>query len=267
MNIYRFKEFILFEGGKVFGSTTRRINRNEIPSIEARLLPVLKAKDYKNLGSAGNKPTSGDIDIGIKDFEPSQQKYDALKEAFPNYEIKWSKGLSLISIAWPIEGKEGGDFVQVDIIPIKHLDWTEFVYKFPKDSEYTSSHRNWLIAAICSVLTDVTSRDLEGNVHTFNGYMFKLNDGFFEQKRSYKGKNGLLKNSYKVSEKKITSDPREMVKFLFGKEIELEDVETLEQCLNIIKRPGYKWSKNLSKIKQQYREFLNRQGLKIPSEL
>lgn len=271
MRIFRFDEFKLFEGGKAL-ETTRRILKDEVhrtvKDIEERLLRFLKIKEHKVLGSAGHKPDSGDIDIGVKDFIVDDAVVSAVKVQFPDYECKWMKGLEVLSVSWPIKGKKDNGFVQVDIIPIKNESWTDFVYKFPEDSKYSSSHRNWMIAAIVSVIEEDVKKNDDGEVLECSGYMFKLNDGLWKVRKSFVGKDGKVIKTYKkLNERKITDDPRQFVKFVFGERTEPEEVETLESCLDIINSSNFKWRNNLEDIKEKYKTFLDRVSLRHPPEL
>lgn len=267
MRIYRFAEFSLLEGGKALDGV-RRILREEVPAIisdvEAKLLPVIGASDHKILGSAGKKEDSGDIDFGVIGVEVDENLEERVREAFPDLDVNFMKGLEVLSVGWPIKG---GGTVQIDILPIKNEMWSDFVYKFPEGSAYTSSHRNWLMAAITASMRVSEEKDEEGNVTDYVGHMFKLNDGLYKVEKTYRGKTKLLKSSKKLSEEKITDDPREFVKMLFGGKFKMSDVGTVEQCINIMKGPDFRWKDRLDNIKDYYRKFLERVSLPYPKEL
>jgi len=268
MRIYRFAEFSLLEGGKALEGV-RRILREEVEPIvsdlESKLLPAIGASDYKVIGSAGKKADSGDIDFGVMGVDVDEALEERVKEAFPDLDVNLMKGLEVLSVGWPIP-KQGG-YVQVDIIPIKNEMWSDFVYKFPEGSEYTSSHRNWLMAAITAAMRVSEEKDDDGNVTDYVGHMFRLNDGLYKVAKTYRGKTKLLKSSKKLSEEKITDDPREFVKMLFGSKFRMSDVGTVEQCIDIINGPDFRWKDRLDVIKDYYRKFLERVSLPYPKDL
>lgn len=270
MRILSFAKFALFEGGKAL-EQVRRILKDEIPEtikdVEAKLLPVVGSKNYKVMGSAGHKPDSGDIDFGLMDVEVDEVLVSRLKQKFPDREIEFMKGLEVLSMSWPIEGDEKNGMVQIDMIPVKNEEWSDFVYGFPEGSRYTSSHRNWLLAAITAVMRDSERKDDDGNVLGYTGHMFKLNDGLFKVEKSYEGKTKILKASKKISEEKITDDPSKFVKLLFGDKFKPSDVVTVEQCVNIMKGPDFKWKDKMDDIKDYYSKFLERVSLQFPKEL
>jgi hypothetical protein len=270
MKIFSFAQFALLEGGKAL-EQVRRILKKEIPAtvadVEAKLFPVIGTKDFKMMGSAGHKPDSGDIDFGLRDVDVDEDLADKVKSKFPDNEVKFMKGLEVLSISWPIEGDEKKGMVQVDVIPIKNEAWTDFVYKFPAGSKYSSSHRNWLLAAIVAVMRESEEKDDSGNVVSYVGHMFKLNDGLFKVEKTYQGKTKLLKSSKKIDEKKITDDPAAFVKMLFGDKFNPKDVVTVEQCINIMKGPDFRWKSRIKDIKDYYSKFLERVGLEYPREL
>jgi hypothetical protein len=292
-----FSEFVLFEGGKALDSV-RPIKQSEVPatvkSIEDTLFPVLKLREWNKdvllIGSAGKKAdpeeTSGDIDLGIamdQFFENNALGgsiedaigtiYTLVKNAFPEWEIKWMKGLEVISIAFPIGGDIDNGCVQLDLLPLKDMDWAKFIYTSPdyrkNESRYKSAHRNWLFAAVLSAITEDHQFDDAGNKLGFTGYMMRLNDGLSKIKKSYVGKKGLKKTAeiVKGEERLITKSPKEFVQFVFGEKYAPDDVRTFEDAIHIINAPDFKWKDKKEEILENYVRFLNRVKLPIPAEV
>ena len=291
MTIHRFDDFILLEGGNALPGV-RHIKKEEvrdtIAAIEHDLFPALRLKgfgiDAIRVGSAGVKAKSGDMDIAIvmKDFEHNFPEEtlkingvldfmrDMVQQALPELQVRALPGLNIVSIAFPIAGTVGG-FVQLDLIPVRTYSWGKFVYApvSSDDSEYKSAHRNWLLCAIMASI----KRDkvfVDGQLISYNGYLFRLSDGLFNINKSREGARGnVLKNmkNDKESEKLATRSPKEFVKFAFGDQYEPKDVRTFEQCYRIISRKDFKWHDKIGEIKDYLIKFLKGAKLTIPDIL
>lgn len=279
MRIKLFNQFILEsfnplnEGGKIFDSTTTiRLEEVDptIKDLEEHFLSKLGLEIGKNvirIGSAGHTDISGDIDFGIVGI-PIEDLHKTVVDKFPDTEVNFMKGLEVLSIVWPIANDVDDDFVQVDMMPVYHKEWSEFVYKFPKDSKYKSAHRNWLMMAILSTIKKNVESDPEtGKELEYDGYMMNLNKGFYSMKKDYHGKTKILKHGETVDEKLITTDPEKFVKFVFGKRYKPEDVRTFEDCMHIINKSDFKWKHKVHEIKKNLKKFLERVSLIIPKEL
>lgn len=285
----------LFEGGNALKSA-RPIKQSEVQqtldSIRDVVFPALGISDWGSdallIGSAGKKEsddaTSGDLDIGIPMSEFCEKHgvdqsmglkyvYDILRRTFPEFELVWMRGIEVVSLSYPIRGNPSNGYVQVDFLPLKDMEWAKFIYHSPDyrkgESQYKSAHRNWLFAAILSVLTEDEQYDGDGNLIGFSGYMMRLNDGLSKVRKSFVGKTKLLKNpiSIKDDEQLITRTPADFIEFVCGPGYKPKDVATFESLYHIISGPDYKWSDKLSEIKTTCIKFLNRVKLQIPDEL
>lgn len=261
-------------------------------AIEKTIFPALGLeawdKDVLLIGSAGKKldpsETSGDLDLGIvmdlfaKKHGTAPERgleylFLLLKTEFPHMQYKWMKGLEVVSLAFPIEGEDDNGYVQVDFLPLKDMEWAKFIYYSPDyrkgESKYKSAHRNWLFAAILSAVIEDITFDDAGNKLGYTGYMMRLNDGLSKIRKSFGGKKGLLKNPkiVKDEEKFITRSPKEFIEFLFGPGYVQEDVRTTEQVINIITGANFKWKDKRDEIVSNYKKFLGRVKLEVPSEL
>lgn len=270
--IKRFKQYInenyLFEGGNAVHDT-KRISIEDVPStindIYENMFPKLEIKetDSIRLGSSGHTETSGDIDFGIMltDLSAINDKFIV---AFPKEESHFMKGIEVLSVTWPIN--KSNERVQVDFLPVYDKDWTKFIYKYPENSKYKSAHRNWMLMAILSSIRDNVVKDENGNVTAYDGYFLNLNKGLFSMHKSYVGKTKLLKHGTMDDEVHITSDPKEFLNFAFGKDVMEKDVNSFENCWNLINSNNFRWKKQIQLIKDNFIDFLDRAELKIPSE-
>jgi hypothetical protein len=300
--VYSYSEFIsLNEGGAAIKSS-RTIREDEFPatfdSIKSILLPILgteKENEYLVIGSIGKKPnpedTSGDLDLGFeweisaKKFGSSSKKellssiYDTLKAELPEKlgfepEMNLMIGLNILSIGWPIKGDPKFGVVQLDLIPLSDLDWATFAYYSPDykkgESKYKSAHRNWLFQAILSAMKDVTAEDENGEPLDIDTYVFDFSDGLFRTKKTFRGKKGRLKNPIKVEgspRELITNNPQEFLNFAMGPGFNPDEVKTFESLLKAIESPKFRDKENREEIKKEFKRYLERTPLVMPSEI
>lgn len=294
--------FSLNEGGSAI-KTSRSIREDEFPStfdsIKAVLLPIFGFKedsdDYLIIGSIGKKPNpedvSGDLDLGFewekvsKNLGTSGKKEtlmaleQILKKELPELlgfepEMNLMIGLNILSVGWPIKGDPKFGVVQLDLIPLSDLSWAKFAYYSPDykkgESKYKSAHRNWLFQSILSAMKEVKSSDEEGNPLDIDTYVFDFSDGLFKVKKTFRGKRGRLKNPTKVegsSRELITNSPQEFLNFAMGPGFSPEEVKTFEDLLIAIKSPKFRDKQNRPEIKEEFKRYLERTPLVMPSEI
>ena len=298
-----FEKFIkLNEGGAAIKSS-KSIREDEFPatleSIKTILFPILgidpDSKDFLIIGSVGKKPSpsdvSGDLDLGF-DWEKVSKKigssgkketltalYDILKKSLPEFlkfdpEMNLMIGLNVLSIGWPIKGNPEYGVVQLDLIPLSDLDWAKFAYYSPDyrkgESKYKSAHRNWLFQAMLSAMTEVESKDDQGLPLDINTYAFDFSDGLFRSKKTYQGVRGRLKTPTKVADSQrelVTNNPQDFLNFAMGPGFSPDEVKTFEDLLKAIKSPKFRDKQNRSKIKEEFKRYLERTPLIMPSEI
>jgi|688.fasta_scaffold39517_6 hypothetical protein len=293
----------VFEGGAAIKSS-RSIREDEFPktldSIKSILFPILginptkEGSQYLVIGSIGKKKnpedTSGDLDIGydsswfsrehgITAKECSSEVYKLVSQDLPEKlgfdpEINHMKGLSIVSLGWPIQGDFSKGIVQLDLIPVSSMDWAKFIYYSPNykiaESKYKSAHRNWLLTAILASRRRIIKVDPDGQVLDYDSPVLMLSDGLFWHTKSYAGKiKSRLKNPKKIegSERFVTRNPQEFIDFTLGPGYTPEEVKTFEQVFSIISDPSFELYDNLEEIKDKFKEYLERTGLEVPSEI
>jgi hypothetical protein len=291
----------LNEGGAAIKSS-RPIKEFEvkktIKSIEDNLFPILGGgelnKDYLLIGSIGKKKNetdeSGDIDLGISkkfladSFSSSEDQVldllnSKLKLELPETlgfepEMKLMKGINVLSIAWPIEGKIDNGTVQLDLIPISDMDWAKFIYYAPDykkdESKYKSAHRNWLFQAILSSLKNVTRKDEEGRIMDYDSYVLRLSDGIYKNKKTYQGATKRLARPETVkgtSSEFITRDPQKTINLMFGEGVKPDDVKTFEDAWSIVSSPNFIYADKVEEIKEDLKRYLTNGGFVIPNEI
>lgn len=239
------------------------------------------------LGSTGKKPkgqTCGDIDIAIDsnvlkyvlkeydDFELRSTVYHILASTFPN--VIEMRGIDVISFMYPIpESKEYG---QVDIMLSDDLELSNFFYHSPnfilKESKYKGMYRNQLIFAVMSVLNTHMAEDVneEGEIINFWKWSLTAHKGLFLMQKTYQGNRGRIKNPKRLEGSKdmiIASDPRDIVKCIFGNDCELEDVVSFESVYKIITSPTFNYVDRLDEILTHFKTSLVNLKLELPKEL
>jgi len=298
--IKKFSEFNnVSEGGAAIKSS-KDIKESEVPAtlqhIRENILPLIgvgeqEGEDYMFIGSIGKKmnpdDTSGDIDLtydGEKfaemngvDFKAcSATLMEILKEKIPAVlgfepEMKLMQGLGILSVGWPIKGDIENGVVQLDLIPVKTMDWARFIYYSPDyrtgESKWKSAHRNWLLSAALVAKKEILSRDEQGEVMDYLSPVIVLPSGLYLNKKSYQGKiKSRLKDPKRIDQTFITNNPQELIDYALGPGYTENDVKTFEQVFKIMTSQSFKYKDFLPEIKEKFIELLNRTNLPIPPE-
>lgn len=301
--ISSFSKFVYLNEGGAAIKSSRSIREDEFPptleAIKVILFPILgideNSEDYLIIGSAGKKASpddvSGDLDLGFNwekvaskigttDKKSTLSKiYEILKKDLPEFlgfdpEMNLMVGLNILSIGWPIKGNPENGVVQLDLIPLSNLEWAKFAYYSPDyrkgESKYKSAHRNWLFQAILSAMTEVEKEDEQGNPMDIYTYVYDFSDGVFKNKKTYQGVRGRLKNPVKVPDYQrelVTDSPQEFLNFSMGPGFSPDEVKTFEDLLKAIKSPKFRDKQNRAKIKEEFKRYLERTPLVMPSEI
>ena len=149
----------LLEGGNVFkdpdgNPVTVRINQSDVKPTVAWLeqltgLPLLD----NMLGSTGQKPTSGDLDLAV-------DKQAVGKEVLEKKLSDWAtshgedpkdwvrKTGTSVHFKTPITGRPDRGYVQTDFMFLEKPSFSKFILRQDPDSEYKGATRNVLINSI-----------------------------------------------------------------------------------------------------------------------
>ena len=302
IGIYTYSQYTSINEGGAAIKSSRSIREDEFPatldSIKSILLPLLGTEgeeEYLVIGSIGKKANpedvSGDLDLGFewevsaKKYGSSNKKdllssiYEVLKTELPDQlgfdpEMNLMVGLNILSIGWPIKGDPRFGIVQLDLIPLSDLSWAKFAYYSPDyrkgESKYKSAHRNWLFQSILSAMKEVLTKDENGDPLDINTYVFDFSDGLFQTKKTFQGKRGRLKTPTKIDGSQrelITNVPQEFLDFAMGPGFSPDEVKTFESLLNAIKSPKFRDKQNREEIKEEFKRYLERTPLVMPSEI
>lgn len=244
------KESLIQEGGNA-------VKANPIPAIiapkvydeiEKKVHSVSKFKDIDMaaLGSIGKKAddqTNGDIDVAVK-VDTKDELNEIVDTCFSDCEINYNTMKTITSFGYPynIDGYKG--IAQVDFMIVKKMDWAKAYYHSPNlktgESKYKGVVRTTLLNDIISCIPVKDAKDEyfeDGKTvkrhwkHTFN------TEGIFIQLVDFCGKNGKpVKNGKKLKEfeKLVTNDPINMIKFIFGDNGDIKDINSAESLWEAI---------------------------------
>jgi hypothetical protein len=299
----------LAEGGNAVEVASRINQRNvkaTLDKIYDKILPYFKLSKsdeshYVLLGSAGKKrdeDSSGDLDLAIsypvlmKEFNINDRKVaekkieeivtNIAKDIFKDYGheghtvkdfFKLMPGLETFSVAFPIEnqdGKQEGEFVQLDIMPSDNIDLVGWGMGAPHytESEVKGLVRNELLMIMIKYSDmKVLKTDDNGDPVSVKRYYFHLKSGLYSVIQNNKlGKNGKYTKAKEIVEKKlITTDKDKIVQFLFGPKVQSKDVRSFEQAWKLFMSGDFRFPKAREEIRKHFLEAMEKHGIKVPT--
>lgn len=273
------KESIINEGGNA-------VTANPIPAYITPLLykeiedsilkenPDIKIAPLGSVGKKNDDQFNGDIDIAIK-LDSKQKLNELIDKVFPNLEKNLNTTPSIVSISYPYnkEGQSGN--AQVDFMIVKDIDFAKFFYHSPdfkkNESKFKGSVRAHMISILVSSIPVEDAKDeyFEDGKTVKKHWKYTFNtEGVFKQLLDYTGKKGPLKNPKKVKEfeKLIANDPQNCVKFIFGDNGKIEDLNSAESLWkavhdknkfkfqDVVKKIEDRWFDEIEELKDK-REF------------
>lgn len=167
-------------GGKAFDDVLP-IPRENVQKIVDEFVHMAGIRNYEILGSAGKKPMSGDIDIGLsRDAYHIKRVYGDLI-SFLSLKNLNTRAMALGQLFCRF-GDENGP-LQIDV-QVGDLDLLRFTYWSPDEgtSEYTGLHRTELLKA-CAKVLDSETREHDGSVVARTGYTLMPNEGLVHSTR------------------------------------------------------------------------------------
>lgn len=149
----------LLEGGNVFKDAqgqprTQRINLADIAATVQWLESVTGLPLSDNmLGSTGQKPTSGDLDLAV---DSNRVNKDDLVRQLSDYVTRngqeprdWvRKSGTAVHFLTPISGRADTGFVQTDFMFLPKPDFSKFILRQDPDSAYKGATRNVLMNSL-----------------------------------------------------------------------------------------------------------------------
>lgn len=234
-----------------FGAVPIALNSIQ-PTLEAFSKVVdIPIKDLHVLGSTGKQPISGDIDIAL-----DINLYDPIKihaRLSKHHDGQFLRSNMIGSYAFPTAD---GKLVQIDLMYTHDVHWAEFAYFSAGDaSEYKGAVRTLMLMGIAATWEDSRFTNFvytdSGELRFRAGVTFDLNNGLRSIYQYKKMKDGVVAKTFiKINFNEAVemfpnemfklqefscSDPKLVLKTLFGKKVSTSDVETTEQILELIK--------------------------------
>ena len=227
----------LNEGGNVFktaegGPATQRINQTDIkPTVKwLEQLTGLPLMDNM-LGSTGQKPTSGDLDLAVDSAVISKDELsDRLTKWAESHNFdpnEWTKksGIS-VHFKTPITGREERGYVQTDFMFVQKPEFSKFILRSDPQSEYKGATRNILINSIAKA---------QGLKLNQNAGLFRRSDNAF-----------------------ITDDPDQIAKMLLNKSATQVDLGSVESILGQLRSDPQRDAKL-----EDFRGYAEREGFQF----
>ena len=210
------------EGGNVFKDAdgaiaTTRINQTDVkPTVQwLEQLTGLPLMDNM-LGSTGQKPTSGDLDLAVdpktigKDDLVAKLTKWAESHGFDPKEWIRKSGVS-VHFKAPITGREDQGYIQTDFMFVEKPDFSKFLMRADPASTYKGVTRNVLMNSIAKAA----------------GYKLSPNSGLLSR----------LDNSF------ITDQPEQIAKYILNKGATEKDLYSVESIMSALQNDPNKDAK------------------------
>lgn len=225
------------EGGNIFKDAdgaieTTRINQTDVkPTVQwLERLTGLPLMDNM-LGSTGQKPTSGDLDLAIDTKDISKDQLVAKLEKWATshgFESKQWVRKSGISVHFkaPITGREDKGYIQTDFMFVQKPDFSKFLMRADPSSEYKGVTRNVLMNSIAKAA----------------GYKLSPNSGLVSR----------------TSNEVITDEPAEIAKLILTKNATEKDLFSVEAILGALQNDPQR-----DKKLEDFRGYAEREGFQF----
>lgn len=288
--ILPYNEFLNEDLNYTVGIKQRNVPKT-IQNIKENILSLLRLDEtnISFIGSAGFKPDrdsiSHNINLAIdvnkllKSNNNLQKEYtlafiqDQIKRI--GYNTKLLKETKEIITNWPVNGNKRNGFVELRIKLTENMSWVKWVREnLPyneKSNKYPSKYRELLFESISNhIKYDVLEYfDNKENVKYFNKYIFESDEGLNIQTYSFSGRNGVLKHPTELwdSKKRVTSNPKEFSKILFGENVNTDELKTFEKVYEYLMSSEFPYRKKRKRILETYKKLLSSKNLELPVEL
>ena len=229
-----------------------------IKSIENHIFsPLHISNTYwtSDIGSVGKKPVSGDIDLAVDvGYCDPELLVEHIKESGFEYT---TTGGAIANIAFPIEGTQKGEYVQVDIFPTTSLEFTKFA-RFsptPEESKYSGGMRCDLLGVLIKYCSMIAS---ENHV----SYISLKQDGAYRTVRF--GKDSKTKV---MEDKLITNKPEELLEKVFGRKYNIKHFNSVESILAIMFDDDFDYKHIIKDVLHRFVEIETKKGREVPEEV
>jgi hypothetical protein len=288
-------QFTLKEGGNAVEGVGP-INQENVEATMAviykELLPALglSKSDTASLGSTGKKgpgQQSGDIDLAVSvqaltknnNIETPADLYTFIEQTLQKFtdRTRIMGGIGIVTCAWPIsntDGKQEGEFVQLDIMTVDSVDWARWAFFAPSfdQSPYKGLYRNEILYAIArymdyeSLETALDKEGVEVDAR-WKRKFYDLGKGILSGEQSRMGKKGIVKTVKTLNKEILSQNPEEAVTMFFGPDFKPNDMLTWEQAFAAIMDSDFIHADHRQEILQMTKQGILNKGYPIPPEL
>lgn len=210
-----------------------------------------------DIGSVGKKPVSGDIDIAIDvDYCDPNVLVEHIKENGFDYT---KTGGAIANIAFPIEGTQKGQFVQVDFFPTKSLEFTKFA-RFspsPEESKYSGGMRTDLLGILIKYCTLLVNGE-----ETKVSYISLKQDGAYKTVRFVDNMNAKFGEDILVTDK-----PDELIKMVFGDKYNIKHFNSVESIIALMTDTDFQYKHIVKDVFDRFKEIETKRGREVPTEV
>jgi len=229
----------LKEGGNVFKDAdgaiqTKRINQTDVkPTIlwleQLTGLPLMD----NMLGSTGQKPTSGDLDLAVDPKTISKQELEnkltqwAESHGFDPREWVRKSGIS-VHFKAPITGREDQGYIQTDFMFVVKPDFSKFLMRADPASDYKGVTRNVLMNSIAKAA----------------GYKLSPNQGLISR----------------TTNEFVTDQPADIARLILNKGATEKDLFSVEAILGALQNDPQRDQKL-----EDFRGYAEREGFQFES--
>lgn len=280
-----FKAYLSEGGGAVGG--VGPINLKNVPktlaTVKRSMAKALRISEdsMREVGSVGKKAVSGDLDIALDLGQVIISKKVATASEVQAEVFKAAKKISPEAVKLPaytvsfktpitnVDGKQAGQFVQVDVFLTDDLDFSTFVKWSPRENEskYKGVHRNILLGMISKNANPKVLKRVDEVPLVWERLLLDFGRGLVKAVQSREGKRGILANHKTLSRTLITKNKAEIIDKLLGPAFTVKDANSFESLLAVVKSSKFPYRKAKEDIlKDTAKAFINN-GILLPSEL
>ena len=274
-------------GGNAVPNVTRIHQENVAATLETiyqRLLPLIgiAKEDTGVLGSAGKKlpgGSSGDLDLAL-DYQMMDEprtdgdllQYLADCSEQLGCATRIFPGLNQVSISWPIaniDGKQDGEYVQLDLMPVEDLNFVRWGSFSPheKVSPYKGAVRQNFLCQIAKWIYYKPLEEEGGKVVTWQRGLFNPLHGLSKAVQTLRSpKTGKVTRTKTMkSSKLVSANPDEIAALLFGKGVKADDIQTIDDIWKHFLSDRFPYPERRKQIAKDIVEDYETRGFAYPS--
>ena len=172
------------------------------------------------------------------------------------FDFKKTGGV-IANIAFPIEGTQKGEYVQVDFFPTKSLEFTKFA-RFsptPEESKYNGGMRSDLLGILVKYCTLLVNEKEN-----------KMSYVSFKQDGAYKTVRFVDNSNIRIGEDVlITNKPEELIKMVFGDKYNVKHFNSVESIITLMMEDDFQYKYIIDEVFRRFEEVEEKKGRELPN--